>query len=139
MLQVNSHAAWPRLILGWILALSLTLASASCLPSGSGPIKLPANAPLSRGLGWAVVKDAYARLKAKPDESSSDLDNLRRGDVFRLDAREFGPTVTDASGRAHTSLWYGLTADGHEGWVSDAELDVYSSETQAEKASAELK
>jgi hypothetical protein len=119
------------------LALLLVLA-ASCSRGGEGSLKLQANPILSGGLGWAVVKDAYVRLKEKPSESSRDLDHLRRGGVFRLDAREIGSR--DASSKSdEREIWYGIVSEGAKGWVRDFELDIFLSQAQADKAASAYK
>jgi hypothetical protein len=50
---------------------------------GEASLKLQANPILSGGLGWAVVKEAYVRLKEGPSDSSKDIDHLRRGAIER--------------------------------------------------------
>jgi hypothetical protein len=111
-----------------VLAMCAFLA---CSRSGEGSLKLQANPILTGGLGWAVVKDAYVRLKEGPADSTKDLDHLRRGGVFRLDARRLG-----ASASGEREIWYELESEGAAGWVREAELDVYASRAQADKAAA---
>ena len=118
-------------ILRAALFLLLALSAAGCSRLGDGSIKLGSNPPLSAGLGWAVVKDAYVRLKDSPAETAKDIDHLRKGLVFRLEARALG-LPDAATGKA--TLWYQVAAEGTEGWVRDAELDVYASQAQAELA-----
>ncbi len=108
----------------------------TCSRFSSASLKLPANPILSGGLGWAVVKNAYVRLKEGPSDSTKDLDHLRRGSVFRLDARAFssrdaGTSVAKADER---EIWYGVSTDSTKGWVRESELDVFRSQEQAEKA-----
>ena len=95
--------------------------------------------PITGGLGWAVVKDAYVRLKESPSDSAKDLDHLRRGGVFILDARKLGgdsSSATDRGSLASPTIWYGISAEGAKGWVHGSELDIYASQAQAEKAAA---
>lgn len=101
-----------------------------------GEIKLPANPILSGGLGWAVVKDAYIRLKESPSDASRDLDHLRRGGVFRLNERELGSSAQAAKASLPPEVWYELESDGVKGWVRDEALDIYASESQATTAAA---
>jgi hypothetical protein len=101
-----------------------------------GEIKLPANPILSGGLGWAVIKDAYIRLKESPSDSARDLDHLRRGGVFRLDERQLGSSAQAAKASLPPEVWYKLESEGVKGWVRDEALDIYASESQAEKAAA---
>jgi hypothetical protein len=120
-----------------LLSLSLAaLVFSSCSRIAEGAIKLPANPILTGGLGWAIVKEAYVRLKESPSDSARDLDHLRRGGVFRLDEREFGAPGVGESAQDSPAIWYGLTSEGAKGWVKDSELDIYSSQAQAEKAAA---
>jgi hypothetical protein len=124
----------------WILVFGLmALAFAACTRFGESSIKLPTNPVLSGGLGWAVVKDAYVRLKESPSDSAKDLDHLRRGGVFVLDARKMGSDSGDSSGKdslAKPAVWYGISSEGAKGWVRESELDIYASQAQAEKAAS---
>jgi hypothetical protein len=123
-----------------ILAIGLmALVFSSCTRFGESSIKLPTNPILSGGLGWAVVKDAYVRLKESPSESAKDADHLRRGEVFVLDARKLGSDIGDSSGKdslAKPTVWYGISAEGAKGWVKEPELEIYASQAQAEKAAS---
>jgi hypothetical protein len=117
-----------------LFAAALVLAAIalpSCSRSGEGSLRLQANPILTGGLGWAVVKDAYVRLKEGPADSAKDLDHLRRGGVFRLDARQLGAQAT-----GEREIWYALESEGAKGWVREGALDVYASKAQAEKAAA---
>jgi hypothetical protein len=117
-----------------LLAALIVLAAAafpSCSRSGEGSVRVQANPILTGGLGWAVVKDAYVRLKEGPADSAKDLDHLRRGSVYRLEARQLGG---QASGERE--IWYSLESESAVGWVREGELDVYASKAQAEKAAS---
>ncbi len=108
---------------------------ASCFRGAEASIKPPANPLLSGGLGWAVVKEAYVRLKEGPSDSAKDVDHLRRGSVYRLDSRVIGAADQgQAGGQASPVLWYGLKAEGGDGFAKGSELDVYESRAQAERA-----
>jgi hypothetical protein len=109
----------------------IALLAASCSRLGGGTIKLDSNPPLSGGLGWAVVKDAYVRLKDAPSESAKDLDHLRKGLVLSLEARQLG-LPDESTGKA--TFWFQIQTEGADGWVRGEELDVYASRGQAEKA-----
>jgi hypothetical protein len=115
-------------------------ALSSCSRMGESSLKLQANPILTGGLGWAVVKDAYVRLKESPSSSSRDVNHLRRGSLYRLDARELGALDASARGAASKGgdpgIWYGLESDGVKGWVLEEELDIFASQVQAEKAAA---
>jgi hypothetical protein len=117
----------------------MALTNSSCTRFGEASIKLPTNPILTGGLGWAVVKDAYVRLKESPSETARDLDHLRRGGVFSLDARNLGSDssgLSDKSAQGSPTVWYGINSEGVKGWVLESELDIYSSQAQAEKAAA---
>jgi hypothetical protein len=124
----------------YILHVTLLLAAlvfASCTRIAMAAIKLPTNPILTGGLGFAVVKDAYVRLKGSPSESAPDIDHLRRGSVFALEARVLGSG--DSYDRASAGApieWYRITSEGTTGWVDESQLDVYASRAQAEKAAA---
>jgi hypothetical protein len=113
------------------------LAFASCTRIAVAGIKLPANPILTGGLGFAVVKDAYVRLKGSPSESAADIDHLRRGSVFALEARVLGSDdISDRASAGAPIVWYKVTSEGSKGWVDESQLDVYASRAQAEKAAA---
>jgi hypothetical protein len=115
------------------------LAFSSCSRIAEGSIKLPTNPILTGGLGWAVVKDAYVRLKESPSDSARDLDHLRRGGVFSLEARSLGPGEGSSSAGGEPgspAVWYALASEGVKGWVRESELDIYVSQAQAERAAA---
>jgi len=116
-----------------LAAIAISLALCSCSRPGESALRLQANPILSGGLGWAVVKDAYVRLKESPSDSSRDLDHLRRGGVFKLDSRELG--LQSASAKLDDRvIWYGIESEGARGWVRGTELDIYATQAQAEKA-----
>jgi hypothetical protein len=122
-----------------ISILLVALALGACGRMGESSIKLPTNPILTGGLGWAVVKDAYVRLKEKPSDSARDIDHLRRGGVFALEARVLSPEGGDSSPEGAPvapEVWYGLSSEGSKGWVREAELDIYASQAQAERAAA---
>lgn len=121
------------LLLSFIVPAVLGMVSCSRLFEGS--LKLEANPILTGGIGWAVVREAYVRLKEAPSDSSRDLDHLRRGSVFRLAALDFG-TGDDATKPGGRELWYGIESEGSKGWVRESGLDIYGSQSQAEKAAA---
>jgi hypothetical protein len=117
--------------------LMAALILSSCLRMSGSSIKLPTNPLLTRGLGWAVVKDAYVRLKEKPSDSARDLDHLRRGGVFALNARVLGAEEASASNSGSSGapiLWYGISSEDSNGWVRGTELDIFESQDQAERA-----
>jgi hypothetical protein len=111
----------------------------ACFRIVESGIKMPVNPILTGGLGWGVVKDAYVRLKESPSDAARDIDHLRRGGVFALNARalkaEHKASSNSVSGDA-PALWYGLTSEGVNGWVRGSELDIYESQVQAEKAAS---
>jgi hypothetical protein len=128
------NATKLRHVAEYLLLIScLTAGFLSCDRMRDGSIKLEANPPLSAGMGWALVKEAYVRLKESPSEASKDLDHLRKGLVIRLEGRELGPPDQAAS-TAKATVWYQIESEGVEGWVRDGELDIYASKAQAEKA-----
>jgi hypothetical protein len=116
----------------------LSLALGSCMRMGESAIKMPANPVLTGGLGWGVVKDAYVRLKEGPTPNAHDIDHLRRGGVYALDARILGPTENTSANAADKTptIWYGITSEGSKGWVRGTELEVYASKEQADKAAS---
>ncbi|HET7838259.1 MAG TPA: hypothetical protein VFL04_00770 [Rectinemataceae bacterium] len=102
----------------------------SCRGSGEGSVKLDPTPPISRGPGWAIVKEAYARLKERPSAASADKAHLRRGSVVELEGRELGLPGKDED----RGFWYALKAEGIEGFMRETELDVFSTRELAERA-----
>jgi hypothetical protein len=122
----------PRAPARSIIALCalLALCATACLRSAESSLRPPETPILTGGLGWALVKESYVRLKEKPASSSSDLDHLRRGSVLEVEARAIG----DAAKTEDRGLWYRLKAEGASGWVRETELDLFRTEEQAERA-----
>jgi len=137
----------------------------SCGRSAGRNISLPADPPLSGGMGFALVKASYIRLKAEPSVRAADLGNLRDGTLVELVGRELGLQAEDEAkaGAEAEGLWYrvrvvaessaakasgqaalpaaagqgGSAAAGVlEGWVRDAELEVFATRSQAERAAS---
>ena len=137
----------------------------SCGRSAGRNISLPADPPLSGGMGFALVKASYIRLKAEPSVRALDLGNLRDGTLVELVGRELGLQTEDEAkaGAEAEGLWYrvrvvaepsaakspgqaalpaaagkdGSAAAGAlEGWVRDAELEVFATRSQAERAAS---
>ncbi len=134
---MNTRKAWrlpAKASLIAVLVLAV-LGASSCTRMGGSSLRLQANPILTGGIGWAVVKDAYVRLKEGPSDSTRDLDHLRRGSVLSLDARKFG-TGDDPMAPDEPEIWYGVESEGAKGWVRESELDVYDSRAQAETAAA---
>jgi hypothetical protein len=120
-----------------IPALCILLASSafSCLRSAESSLRPPETPILTGGLGWALVKESYVRLKEKPTSSAPDLDHLRRGSVLEVESRAIG----DAARPDDQGLWYRLKAAGASGWVRETELDLFRTEEQAERAATAIK
>jgi len=107
----------------------------SCSRSLESSLRPPETPLLSGGLGWALVKESYVRLKEKPTNSASDIDHLRKGGVFEVQERVIG----SASSSGDKGLWYRLKVENASGWVHEGFIDVYKSREQAERAAALMK
>jgi hypothetical protein len=101
----------------------------SCTPSQREAITLPPTPPISGNLGWILVTEAYARVKACASEALAEVGHLRDGSVLKVEARDYGP-----AGDGTTILWYRVSGEGSTGWVSSRQVEVYSSKLQAEAA-----
>jgi hypothetical protein len=126
-------------VIFFALIAAFAMSLSSCIRMGENSIKLPTNPVLTGGLGWAVVKESYVRLKESPAASAKDINHLRRGGVFRLDERELGPSDSGTGNQGSPEIWYKLEAEGTTGWARGEELDIYASQAQAEKAQAAYK
>lgn len=131
MYLVTPHRSSRQPFRSAVLFCFLALFLASC--GRLGEVRLPANPILSGGLGWAVVKDAYVRLKENPGDTARDMDHLRRGIVVHLEERAF---ASSSSGKdsSPNGYWFRIEQDGVKGWVQSEALDIYASEDQARKA-----
>ncbi len=118
----------------------LVVSFSSCGRPHGGLVHLPANPPLSGGLGYALVRDSYVRLKAEPRAEAADLGYLRDGSLVELLGRELAsPDVGANPASSRAVLWYRIRAlrdFADEGWVRETELELYASREQAERAAA---
>ena len=135
----------------------------SCGGASGRNISLPADPPLSGGMGFALVKASYIRLKAEPSTMAADLGNLRDGTLVELVGRKLGLLAGDEAkdGAEAEGLWYRVrvvaepsaamaagqasssaartdpaAAGALEGWVREAELEVFATRSQAERAAS---
>ena len=79
---------------------------------------------------WAVVSEAYVRLRAEPQMDAPIVGHLRRGDVARIDA--IGTVVEQVDGER--LYWYRLESGATSGWTLDRTLEEYGSEYRARNA-----
>jgi hypothetical protein len=143
------HTQKTRAILIPLFVLLVSgLSLVSCIRMGERSLRLQPNPVLTGGLGWAVVKEAYVRLKESPSDSAKDLDHLRRGGVFRLEARELGAAPQGngdsrnpaaATKSDERGIWYELESEGARGWVRESELDIFQAQAQAERSASEYR
>lgn len=136
----------------------------SCSRDPSAGLSMPADSPLASGLGWGIVRESYARLKAEPDPASADLGQLRDGTLVEILGREY-PTATvpepiGSSGtKARNQVWYRVRpvaapaagapsaasetappAEGElSGWLMPDSLERFERRAQALRRLAELK
>lgn len=112
------------------ILLALAALAIACVPSRESSLSPAPTPPLSGGPGWAVVKGAYVRLKDAPAQTAKDLSHLRRGEVYEVSGRDLGaPSSPEDKG-----VWYCLKTEGAEGWAREADLDVFPTKAQAERA-----
>jgi hypothetical protein len=105
----------------------LSILAFSCSAARGNYLKLDPTPPLSGGPGWAVVMDAYARLKDSPSPVAKDLSHLRRGELLEVLGRDLGPEAAPGQ----RGVWYKLKVDNVEGWVQAESLDVFPTKDQA--------
>ncbi len=120
------------------LVLIVTLLFSSCGLLGLRRVELPSTPLLTAGTGWALVKSSYVRIKASAGVAAQDVAALRDGSLVIVLGREY---AKDSSG-----LWYSVRSiqpgeapdqkaeSSVEGWVPEAELTLYASRSQAERA-----
>lgn len=147
--------------LGAIIALAF-----SCSRDPSAGLSLPADSPFASGLGWGIVRESYARLKAEPDPAAADLGQLRDGTLVEILGREYptgaAPAPTGSSGtKARNQAWYrvrpvaapaaGAPAAASEavpaplaegelaGWLGPDSIERFDRRAQALRRLAELK
>lgn len=111
----------------------LTLSVLSLLASGCGgkeasDIQFEDTPVISGGLGYCIVSLAYVRLKAEARSEADDSGFARRGDLLRLTARARAFEGKDAG------VWYKVEGESASGWLPEAAMTVYRTETQAREA-----
>jgi hypothetical protein len=114
------------------VAALLVRCSFSCSQARENSIKLAPTPPLSSGPGWAVVKGAYVRLKAKPSQAADDISHLRRGEIVEVAGRDLGSPASEAD----KGIWYKLKTEGGVGWTMESEVEVFATKAQAERSTA---
>ncbi len=131
--QTASFASWAGRPAPVLLFLCIfALFASSCSKGYNRGMKLPQDPQVVSELGWAVVKTAYAKLKAGPDSASPDAGLVRGGSVFRCTARSIDPQGLSGGG-----LWYKYAEGGTEGWLHQDDLAIFDTETQARKAAGD--
>jgi hypothetical protein len=97
------------------------------------PVLPPLTSPLSQSyIGFGVVNVSYTRVAARPGEENPDENSspgyLRHGAVVRILRRQIVKT------REKAESWVQVE-DASSGWLREALVDIYSSESQAQTAS----
>ena len=113
------------------VVLSLAVVGASC--GGRLPNRLPMdlNPVFTGGIGWIVVSEAYARVKAAASSEALDIGHLRGGDVLAVLGRE---QVALKGG-----LWYRVNPGGREGWLHAGQVVFFESRETAERAAGQYR
>jgi hypothetical protein len=97
-------------------------------------VELPTTNVIALRPTWAVVMASYVRLHAEADSASAITGHLRRGDVASVDRVSLaGFAVPERRVR-----WVQLSSDGRSGWAAEDDLELFTSETQATNAAANL-
>ncbi len=109
-----------------ILAVLAALAVSSCGARLPKSLPMDQNPVFSGGIGWVVVSQAYARVKAEPRTDAPDVGHLRGGDILAVEGRERDP-------RAALS-WYRIGMGGSEGWLTGDQAVFFESRDAAERA-----
>lgn len=116
----------------------LVVGLAGCGPSGPY-FSVPETPILSSGQGWAVVIEAYARLRVSPDPDSQESATARRSEIYKVIRSE---RVNQAGKTGITSngvIWYKLESDTGAGWVEEGVIMQYKNREQAQVAASRLK
>lgn len=101
----------------------------SCSKDSLSNVRPPADPPLSRPVGYAVVVAPYAQVRDKPEADGVSLGYYRRGDIARIDERR--SSVVDGKAR----VWL-LNAGPEPGWIRGEDAEVYDSESRARTAAS---
>lgn len=108
------------------------LAALAALSLSSCGVRLPKSLPMdqnpvfSGGIGWIVVSQAYARVKAEPRMEAPDVGHLRGGDILAVEGRERDPGAALS--------WYRIGMGGSEGWLTGDQAVFFESRDAAERA-----
>lgn len=119
-----------RVFLG-AAALVAALVLASCGDRLPKSLPMEQNPVFSGGIGWIVVSQAYARIKAEPRTEAPDVGHLRGGDVLAVLGRERDPRQGGA--------WYRVGLGGAEGWLLGDNALFFETRAAAELAAGRFK
>lgn len=107
------------------------LSAASCGDRLPKSLPMDQNPVFSGGIGWIVVSQAYARVKAESRMDAADAGNLRGGDILAVQGRERDPKTG--------VIWYRINLGGTEGWLSMDQTVFFESREAAERSAGRYK
>ena len=124
-MRTNAPLGVARLAMA-VLALLTASVSSSCGVRLPKSLPMDQNPVFSGGIGWVVVSQAYARVKAEPRADAPDVGHLRGGDVLAVEGRERDPLASVS--------WYRIGMGGSEGWLAGDQAVFFESRDSAERA-----
>lgn len=118
-------------VLGLVLAFALLI---SCGGRGTARTELPPDPPLSVGLGWALVMEAYAPVRQSPSFDVPQSWSARRGSIMKV-----GESRYDPRGPQEGGTWYSVSGPEGSGWIHSFSVEIHPSEARAKNAAAALR
>ncbi len=111
--------------------LFFAFAAASCGDRLPKSLPMESNPVFTGGIGWIVVSQAYARVKAEPSAFAPDLGHLRGGEVLAVRGRE--------RNAEEGGSWYRIALGDGEGWLNGAQAVFFDSRDTAERAAGKYR
>jgi len=115
----------------WGMVILLAFLAASCGNRLPSRISMDPNPVFTGGIGWIVVAEAYARVKAQPNPEAPDIGHLRSGDMLPVLGRERLPPSN--------ATWYKVQAGSREGWMQSSQVSFFQTRETAERAAAQYR
>lgn len=121
----------PHLAYRLAVVLAAALTSLSCGNRLPPSLAMDPNPVFSGGIGWIVVSQAYARIKAAPSPDARDIGHMRGGDLLQVLSRERLPS--------QGSTWYKVVSGSLEGWLQGSQAAFFETRETAERAAVQYR
>ncbi|QQO11401.1 hypothetical protein JFL75_14090 [Breznakiella homolactica] len=97
------------------------------------PVIPPVNYPLSRlSVGYGVVTASYIHVLAEPKSDAASMGYVRRGSIVEIMERR------QVHRNGDSEPWV-LIEGSYNGWLQEANIQIYDNESQAKTAAENLR